>query len=159
LTDARIPGHWLHDPAMEQLTDRAWRTFVGSLVWSNEHGTDARLPRLSLRLPHPQGVDEATAVELVTAGKWRKSGDDYRIPNWQTSQSLARDVEHQRERNRRNQQAKRDRERAARAASSVSDDVSDDVGGQDRTGAVMEPNHSGTLTCEQQRAIVYPVTP
>ncbi len=155
MTDTRLPAHWLHDPTMEQLSDRAWRTYAGSLMWSNEHGTDGRLPRLSLRLLHPQGVDDATAAELVTAGKWRKSGDDYRIPNWQKSQSLARDVEYQRERNRRNQQAKRDRERAARATSDVSGDVSDDVGGQDRQGAVTEPNHRGTLTTEQQRAIVF----
>ncbi|HEX8095073.1 hypothetical protein [Jatrophihabitans sp.] len=146
MVDARLPEHWLYEPRTDLLSDRAWRTFTGSLMWSNSQGTDGRLPATSLRFLYPHGVDEATAAELITAGKWERLSDGgYRVLHWAKSQSLAADVERQRERNRANQQAKRDRERQARGASSASasnadlpDDVPDDdsgyAGGQARQG-------------------------
>jgi hypothetical protein len=133
MVDARLPDHWLYEPRTDLLSDRAWRTFTGSLMWSNSQGTDGRLPATSLRFLYPHGVDEATAAELITAGKWERLSDGgYRVLHWAKSQSLAVDVERQRERNRSNQQAKRDRERQARGAVSASagnDDVPADVPG------------------------------
>jgi hypothetical protein len=145
MTDARLPCHWLHDPAIEELSDRSWRTYTGSLMWSAEHGTDGRLPARALRLLHPDGADDAAAAELVAAGRWKRVQDGYQIPDWEAHQSLAADVARQRERNRRRQRAWREHQ--------VSTDVTRDVTrdetreslrqGEARRGEE-ERNHAGT---------------
>ncbi len=112
MTDARVPGIWLHDPVMEGLTDCAWRTFIGSLMWCAEHGTDGRIPARALRLLHPVGVDDTTAAELVANDRWAPLPDGaYQVVNWSHDQSMAADIEWQRERNRRKNRAHRDRHR------------------------------------------------
>jgi hypothetical protein len=109
VTDARMPDRWLYQPEYDGLSDRAWRTMTSSLMWSAGQGTDGVLPVTSLRFLHPLGVDEATAQELIDAGKWEKTGNGFQVLNWQKSQSLAADVEKQRDRNRENVKAYRAR--------------------------------------------------
>lgn len=135
MTDAHLPGRWLTDPRMDALSDRAWRTFTGSLMWSNEQGTDGEIPQRALRLLHPEGVDGPTAAELVAAVLWKPLDTGFQVLGWNKSQSLAIDVQWQLERNRTNQAAKRKRDREkAQAGRAVTGDVSDYAGGQDRTG-------------------------
>lgn len=159
MTDARMPGRWLYDPALDGLSDRAWRTYVGSLMWSAEQGTDGHLPIRALRLLHPEGVDDTTAAELVAASRWEALPDGYQVTGWGNHQSMAVDVEWQRERNRRNVAASRARSRGD-VSGYVSGDVSDNAVGQDRQGkdALRDDpagNVSGDACGECQRRRVF----
>lgn len=95
MTDARLPGKWVTDPRMDELSDRAWRTFTGALMWSNEAGTDGLVPQKSLRFLHPLGVDSDTLIELVEAGLMEPAdGGAVRVCDWVgVGQELAEVVE------------------------------------------------------------------
>jgi hypothetical protein len=137
MTDTRLPSRWLLDPAMEQLSDRAWRTFTGSLMWSNEAGTDGFMPRRSLRYFHPEGVDSATLGEILAAGLWVEDGQDLRVPDWEKNgQELRETVEARRAGNRQRNRSYRQRKKGT-----VTRDVThhvtrseEDRQGQDRQG-------------------------
>lgn len=109
MTDARMQDKWLYEPEFDGLSDRAWRTMVSSLMWSAGQGTDGALPASQLRFLHPLGVDAETIQELINAGKWEKTDGGFQVLNWHKSQSLAADVEKQRDRNRDNVRAYRQR--------------------------------------------------
>lgn len=111
MTDARLPGRWLMDPTIRTLGPDRWTVFSWALMWSAEQGTDGLIPRHMLPLLHPKGATAEDAEALVSMGLWEAEGDGYRVRDWERSQSLAADVEHQRERNRRKQQAYRERAR------------------------------------------------
>lgn len=111
MTDARLPGRWLMDPTIRTLGADRWTVFSWALMWSAEQGTDGMIPRHMLPLLHPSGATVEDAEALVGVGLWDAEGDGYRVRDWERTQSLAADVEHQRERNRRKQQAHRDRAR------------------------------------------------
>lgn len=157
-TDARLPSHWLTDPDVDLLTDRAWRTFTGALMWSNGAGTDGRIPPNALRFLHPLGVDDPTAAELVTGGYWRSvEGGGYQVTEWTRTQSLAAEVERLRENNRLRKQQQRQREREAAlvtrdATEAVTEVVTRDTAGEDsdRQGSVRELELSGNSTGEPQ---------
>lgn len=142
MTDSRLPGRWLIDPVMDGLSDRAWRTFTGSLMWSNEAGTDGRLPKRAMRLLHPEGVDSATLRELVEAHLWEPSGADVQIPDWdrRMGQALAATVERQRDLNRDRQAKHRAKQRLpSRITNDITRDSTGDLmresPGEDTTGA------------------------
>lgn len=98
MTDARLPGPWLTNPTMDGLSDRAWRTFTGSLMWSNEAGTDGRITTRSLRFLHPEGTDDVTRDELVRAELWALTADGIEVCNWTVmGQELAATVAERRE--------------------------------------------------------------
>ncbi|MDT0182471.1 hypothetical protein Q9S36_20040 [Microbacterium sp. ARD31] len=99
------------DPAVRALGADLWTVFSWALMWSAEQGTDGLIPRHMLTLLHPNGGTVANAEALVSVGLWEAEGDDYRVKGWERTQSLAADVEHQRERNRLKQQAHRQRAR------------------------------------------------
>jgi hypothetical protein len=130
---------------MDGLSDRAFRTFVNSLAYGAEHGTDGHLPRRALRVLHPEGVDEATAAELVTADKWSPQPDGcYEVADWERTQSLSKQVEWQHERNRRKVRAYRERQRTD---DGVTGYVTGYYGGEARRGEArpsLEQNHAGT---------------
>ncbi|KQQ00592.1 MULTISPECIES: hypothetical protein [unclassified Rathayibacter] len=150
MTDARLPGRWLTDPNIEELSDKAWRVMTGALMWSNEQGTDGEIPRRTLRLLHPENVDAGTVLELVRSGFWEAHDKHMQILGWDRTQTRASDVEWQRERNRQNQAAKRRRDQiksingrrteptvdpdTGEVTGDVSGDDNDYAGGQDRTG-------------------------
>ena len=142
MTDAHLPGRWLNDPTLDILGDQAWRIHTNALMWSNEQGTDGFIPRRTLRLLHVLGVQLAAVEELTQAKLWAKAGSDYQILDWAKSQSLAVDVDWQRERNRTNQKALRERERdkskARRPTSTFDGAVSGDVLGDVREDAVVQ---------------------
>ena len=142
VTDAHLPGRWLNDPTLDILGDQAWRIHTNALMWSNEQGTDGFIPRRTLRLLHVLGVQLAAVEELTQAKLWAKAGSDYQILDWARSQSLAVDVDWQRERNRTNQKALRERERdkskARRPTSTFDGAVSGDVLGDVREDAVVQ---------------------
>ena len=142
VTDAHLPGRWLNDPTLDILGDQAWRIHTNALMWSNEQGTDGFIPRRTLRLLHVLGVQLAAVEELTQAKLWAKAGSDYQILDWAKSQSLAVDVDWQRERNRTNQKALRERERdkskARRPTSTFDGAVSGDVLGDVREDAVVQ---------------------
>jgi len=139
MTDTRLPDRWLTDPVMDGLSDRAWRTFTGSLMFSNGAGTDGAIVRRSLRLLHPDGVDLATTDELVAVGLWERTSDGVQVQQWSKTQSLAAAVERQREQNR--QKVRRHRQSKKQAVDDAGADTGDVTGyetgelvGQDRTG-------------------------
>lgn len=131
MVDARLPGRWITDPRMDALSDRAWRTFTGALMWCNEAGTDGVVPQHSLRFLHPQGVDTKTLAELVDAGLFEPEGKAVRVCEWvENGQELAETVRQRRQDN-------RDRQRRHRATKRkpVTGDVTRDVTGESlRTG-------------------------
>ena len=135
MTDAHLPSRWLSDPRMDALTGDAWRVFTYWLMWSNEQGTDGYVPDAALRHLHADGAPAARTevTKLVAAGIAKRVTGGHLILVWEKSQSTAAQVEHQRERKRRNQQDTRNREKAA--LSYVTGDVTGDVGGNlPRTG-------------------------
>lgn len=134
-----MPSRWLHDRSMEDLSDKAFRVFANSLMLSNEQGTDGDLLTRDLRLLHPEGVDVATASELVAAGKWESTVTGYVVRDWSVTQSLAADVERKRELGRERQRKRRNAENTG-DSEGVTRDVTQDVTrerslGQDRTGS------------------------
>ncbi|WP_157078833.1 hypothetical protein [Herbiconiux solani] len=136
MTDARLPGRWLTDPRMDGLSDRAWRTFTGSLMWSNEAGTDGKIPPRAMRFLHPEGVDSATTAELIKAGLWAPDEGTVFVPNWELmGQELAEVVNARRAGNRTRKRNERER-RKTKVTEVVTADVTRDVTGsqEDRTG-------------------------
>lgn len=143
MTDARLPGRWLTDPVMDGLSDRAWRTFTGALMWSNEAGTDGHVPARALRFLHPLGVDQATASEMVAAGLWTQGEASFTVCDWKKrGQELSSVVEQKREDNRLRQAAWREKERGRKKT--VTRDVTPDVG--------QEHDTTGTGTGQANRA-------
>jgi hypothetical protein len=137
VTDARLPSRWLFSPQIEALSDRAFRTFAGALMWSAEQGTDGLVPKRSLRLLHPDGADQPAIDELLRCGLWDRDGDDYQVRDWPLTQSLAADVARLREQNRTRQKALRDRKKHGRTANPlqrVTSDVTRDAEGEERPG-------------------------
>ncbi len=130
MTDARLPGRWLTDPHLEELSDRLWRVHTGALMWSAEQGTDGLIPRRTLRLLHPEIATLEDAHALVEAGLWDVAGDEFQVLDWARSQTLAADIEHQRERNRQKQRAHRARLNAERSNGDATDDVTGYVPGE-----------------------------
>jgi hypothetical protein len=118
---------------MDSLSDRAWRTFTGSLMWSNEAGTDGAVPSRSLRFLHPDGVDEQTTSELVAAGLWQRSDDGVAVVGWTgLGQELAANVASKRDANRVRQQQWREKQKAAAARDVMRDEQRSSLG-QDTT--------------------------
>lgn len=158
-TDARLPSHWLTDPDVDLLTDRAWRTFTGALMWSNGAGTDGRIPPNALRFLHPLGVDGPTAAELVRGGYWTSVEEGgYQVSHWTRSQSLAADVERLRENNRNRKQQQRQREAASvtrDVTEAVAEDVTRDTAGEDsdRQGSARELELIGKSAGQPQPAV------
>jgi hypothetical protein len=82
---------------------------------------------------HPERVDEATAADLVAAGKWSPLPDGcYQVVAWERTQSPAVDVEWQHERNRQKVGAFRERER--QKSTDVTGYVTGYPGGEARKG-------------------------
>lgn len=154
MTDSRLPGRWLTDVRFEALSDRAFRTFCGSLMWSNEHGTDGAIPDIAMKYLHPLGVDAKTRTELITAALWRATKSGVQVPDWTTKmqQSAAATVEQQRENNRNRQRAHRARKRSESSAS-VTSDVTRDVLGQDRQGQDRQGKDEGEAV-DQRTGVV-----
>lgn len=114
MTDARLPGRWLTDPDFDALSDRLWRVHSSALMWSAEQGTDGLIPRRTLRLLHPEGAHPADADALVERALWEAEGDDYRVSEWDRTQSLAADVERKRELDRERKRRQRAKEPVTR---------------------------------------------
>lgn len=114
MTDARLPGRWLTDPAFDALSDRLWRVHSSALMWSAEQGTDGLIPRRTLRLLHPEGADAADADALVEGRLWHAEGSDYRVSEWDRTQSLAADLERKRELDRERKRRQRAKEPVTR---------------------------------------------
>ena len=159
MTDAHLPGRWLNDPTLDILGDQAWRIHTNALMWSNEQGTDGFIPRRTLRLLHVLGVQLAAVEELTQAKLWAKAGSDYQILDWAKSQSLAVDVDWQRERNRTNQKALRERERdkskSRRPTSTFEGAVSGDVSGDVREDTVVQDSQVQAKYLEASENSIY----
>jgi hypothetical protein len=128
MTDARLPGRWINDPALLDLSDRLWRVHTLALMWSAEQGTDGAIPVRMLRLLHPDGATLEDARALIGAGLWASEGAAYRVLRWEQSQSLAADVERARVSNRERQA--RHRAKTSAAATPKPGHVTRDVTGE-----------------------------
>lgn len=147
MTDARLPGRWLMNMKIAALSDRAWRVFTSALMWSNEQGTDGRIPPLALRFLYPADIPASVIDELVNAElAERRQDGGFDVRDWAKTQSAAAEVEHQRERNRTKVRAHRERRKSADVTGAVTGDVTGyepghtprtgkDRQGQDRRGA------------------------
>ena len=111
MTDARLPARFLTDHRLNDLSDSAWRLFTCSLIWSNEQGTDGRIPYSALRLLGSTR-EAANAGELIALGLWVESKNGFLFcGDWENSwgQSWAVDVEAKRASNRQRQKAWREK--------------------------------------------------
>lgn len=158
MTDSRLPGRWLTDVRFESLSDRAWRTFCGSLMWSNEQGSNGRIPELAMKYLHPRSVDLPTRNELIAAKLWRSVKDGIQVVDWGPAigQSLAEDVEAQRANNR-----ERQRKHRQRITRDVTRDVTRESLGQDTTGQERPGKDYSEAQIDQQTGEVgsWPVAP
>jgi hypothetical protein len=110
MTDSRLPDRWLTNHSYLDLSDTSWRLFTYGLMWSNQQGTDGRIPKSCLRVLG-QTVDGIAVNELIAAGKWVETFDGFQfVGDWEADlgQSWAGDVENKRALN-------RDRQRSFRA--------------------------------------------
>lgn len=147
-----MPGRWLTDPRLDRLTDRAFRTFAGSLMYGAEQDTDGLLERTALRYLHPEGVDTATAHELVAAGFWTVQDDGYQVARWTETQTTAAQRAAGRDRKAQNSRNYRERQQARRSARAIGDAtalVSDDVTGDASDSALGEERRG--LSSPQER--------
>lgn len=179
MTDARVPGSWLTRLQWTRLSDRAFRTFVCSLQWSNEAGSDGDLPPDCFHYLYPAGVDKATADELVKAGWWERADNGYRVPDWTgtAGQESAEAVANRRANNRKRQRDYRERNKES---AGLTDDLTRDVTryedrypvGQDRQGQALTEStlvpktaaleiakQTGCMDCQRAAAFDQPPCP
>lgn len=110
--DARLSERVVTDPALDGISDRAFRVWCMALAWSAGQDADGRIPARALRLLHPEGQALEAAVELVAAGVWREVRGGYANvhgQDWQTPGAEARAMrEASAERSRKYRQRKRE---------------------------------------------------
>jgi len=113
MTDSRLRGEWLAAMRFDDLTDTAWRVFTRGLMWSNENGTDGRVPNRYLKFLHPDGEKPEAFVELVTAALWTRVPDGYQFIDWDggLGQNTASYVAERKRKAADRQRAKREREK------------------------------------------------
>jgi hypothetical protein len=100
MTDVRVPDKWLGDPTFSGLSDPAWRLFTNALMWSNRYGKDGEIKSRFLAHLLVQGDTEGQVLELIDSGLAVHSSTGIEIPWLDLGQSLASDVQKQREQNR-----------------------------------------------------------
>jgi len=135
VTDARLPGRFLTDYRLNELSDSSWRLLTCSLMWSNEQGTDGFIPYSALRLLGANR-DSSTVGELIDSGVWSDSTDGYFfVGDWESfwGQSLAVDVESRRASNRQRQKMWREKVNSELATARNQGSVTRYVG-QERKG-------------------------
>lgn len=131
MVDARLPARWLTDPRMDALSDRAWRTWTGTLMLGAEQMTDGVIGARSTRFVHPDGVTESVLDELVDADLVERASDGgFAVVDWvRSGQELGETVRKRLDANRAKQQAYRDRQRDSREGD-VTGHVTGDVPGR-----------------------------
>jgi hypothetical protein len=127
MVDTRLRGEWLHNPRFDDLSDTAWRLFTLAMIWSNEQGTDGRVPTRYLSMLHPDLDSSSVLPELEAAGVVDLEPDAIQFRDWggDLGQSTAEEVQERREKARARQRAFRERQavREPRDTSYVTRDV------------------------------------
>lgn len=150
MTDARFPERWLLDRRINRLSDRDFRSFVYSLVWSAGNKTDGLIERQDWALIPHFSPDSAGA--LVAAELWEVVTHHreiaWRIADFKNTQS-SRDELDALEGARRSARDKKRRQRARKAAVSLGQSTghvpktvpptTQARPGQDRTGTSEPP--------------------
>lgn len=131
--DARIADRAVTDPALDELSDRAFRVWTMALAWSAGQDADGRIPRRALRLLHPEGEGVEAAAELVAAGVWRESRDGFTNVLGQDWQTTASDAQALREKNAERARRYRERKRDASREHHAGEDP-------DVTGTITPPS-------------------
>jgi hypothetical protein len=67
--------------------------YLEGLVWSNKQGTDGHIPRHAVRRVTDEEDPIGAAAELVDAGLWEETGDDWSIVGFLEDQPSRADVE------------------------------------------------------------------
>lgn len=154
MTDGRIPGKWVSEPRFAEMPDATFGFLARAIAWSNEAGTDGHVKRRYLAQLHSTGEQQPAVYEqLAAAGLWKPTNDGYQFIDWNKKshqgglgQSLASEVQGQKERKRKNIKDWRDRQGSkphgvtGYVTDSATGDVGQDTTGQDRliTGEVIE---------------------
>ena len=138
MTDARLPDTWLLNPTLDKMSHEAWRFFTRALMYCNQQGTDGEIETLYLRYVWPYGDPSEHLLELLETGWLEEAEKGFVIPDWVAKgQSLASEVEANKEKNRLRQQNHRQKNKTSQNRT-VTSDVTRDVGqertGHDRTG-------------------------
>lgn len=140
MTDARFPERWLSDKRIMRLSPEHFRAFMTSLAWSVSNRTDGVIEPDDLPLiPH---FLMGSAQAFIDAGLWGVREHGWRIWDYETTQTTARQLAHL-EAVRAKDRERQARHRAAKAAKRADErpvtrdvpcDVTVDDTGQDRPG-------------------------
>lgn len=166
MTDTRLAESFLTHPALDALSDAAHRVYVLGLVYAVSHGTDGRLPRRALRYLHPDGAQPVLVDELLAAGLWQRTGEDYRVRHFLRYQSSAEQVrlaaearQAQRASEAERKREQRAKRKAAESPGGVPPDVPPDVpgdAGRDSTG--QDSDRTGQAGQAPRSEQLWPVT-
>lgn len=90
MTWVRLEPDFPDHPKVVNLSDDAFRAFIGGLCYCNHYLTDGRIPAGAVRrLVHRRAV----AVELVKAGLWDQNGDGMIVHDFLDYQPTRSEVE------------------------------------------------------------------
>jgi hypothetical protein len=149
MTDARLPERWLNDRRLLRLSDRDFRTYVMTLLWSVSNRTDGAVEADDLDLV--RGAEAASVGALEAAGLWRH--DDagrWSITDYAATQTSRHELEVL-DNHRRREREKKARQRGQRAGTVPGDSpegtspgTAKARTGKDRTGSVLGESPEST---------------
>ena len=161
--DTRLPENWLGKPELDDLTDKAFRIFIQSLMYAVKNQTDGELPEKRKRYWHPDSVTDSDIASLVEAGLWESILTGWQIVDysrWQTTKAEFDGLETVRRNNRIRQQRKRAKDSDISLSRDSHTQKSRDTIGQDRLGKDrlgkaqnLELLVTETDTCEEPKCL------
>src|SRR5258708_2440794 len=131
--DDMLPVH----PKVRALSDAAFRLYICAICWSSLNMTDGHVPAAQLRYISDVRRPAQCADQLVQAGLWEVTEDDWRIHDYLEYQPSAERVREERE-------AKRRRQERWRSGRDASQDESRDVSSRARAHPIPSHPPSGT---------------
>lgn len=76
----RLDDKFAQHPKVAELSDRAFRAHVATMLYCSEYVTKGKIPRAALRLT---GATEKVIEELVQAGVWEREGDALEVHDFE----------------------------------------------------------------------------
>jgi hypothetical protein len=107
MTWTKLGSEFITDPVMLALPRGARLLHIEATIWSNQHGTDGRIPAHVLRRISDEDETHEAAKALIAAGLWSEQLDGWLIADFLENQPSAEDVERTRHLDRQRQRRKR----------------------------------------------------
>jgi hypothetical protein len=93
MTWTKLGDEYLLDPAILKVPRGARLMHIESVIWSNSHGTDGKIPRHMLARFSDEPDTEQAAKELISAGLWDTTEMGWAVVGFLDQQPSAEDVE------------------------------------------------------------------